>query len=101
MTKANFSLSLDSELKEQAEAVFDRLGLTLPDAIELFLQATVEQQALPLKTSVHALRITPPNCVVLNARQSRQFCNMLESEEFDEPFFRLMKYYESFPNLKR
>ena len=36
------TLQIDSNLKEQAEALFSSLGLTLEEAITLFLKASVQ-----------------------------------------------------------
>ena len=36
-----YTLQIDSSLKEQAEALFSSLGLTLEEAITLFLEATI------------------------------------------------------------
>ena len=41
------TLQIDSNLKEQAEALFSSLGLTLEDAITLFLEASVLQGGIP------------------------------------------------------
>ena len=37
------TLQIDSNLKEQAEALFSSLGLTLEEAITLFLQVSIQQ----------------------------------------------------------
>ena len=41
------TLQIDSSLKEQAEALFSSLGLTLEEAITLFLEASVQQGGIP------------------------------------------------------
>ena len=41
------TLQIDSTLKEQAEALFSSLGLTLEEAITLFLEAFVQQDGIP------------------------------------------------------
>lgn len=41
------TLQIDSTLKEQAEALFSSLGLTLEEAITLFLEAFVQQGGIP------------------------------------------------------
>lgn len=41
------TLQIDSTLKEQAEALFSSLGLTLEEAITLFLEASVQQGGIP------------------------------------------------------
>ena len=41
------TLQIDSELKEQAEALFSSLGMTLEEAITLFLEASVQHGGIP------------------------------------------------------
>ena len=41
------TLQIDSNLKEQAEALFSSLALTLEEAITLFLEASVQHGGLP------------------------------------------------------
>ena len=40
-------LQIDSKLKEQAEALFSSLGLTLEEAITLFLEASIQKGGIP------------------------------------------------------
>lgn len=42
-----FTLQIDSNLKEQAETLFSSLGLTLEEAITLFLEASVQDGGFP------------------------------------------------------
>ena len=41
------TLQIDSNLKEQAETLFSSLGLTLEEAITLFLQVSIQQGGIP------------------------------------------------------
>lgn len=41
------TLQIDSKLKEQAETLFSSLGLTLEEAITLFLEASVLHSGFP------------------------------------------------------
>ena len=41
------TLQIDSELKEQAEALFSSLGMTLEEAITLFFEASVQHGGFP------------------------------------------------------
>ena len=40
-------LQIDCNLKEQAEALFSSLGMTLEEAITLFLEASVQHGGIP------------------------------------------------------
>ena len=42
-----YTLQIDSNLKEQSEVLFSSLGLTLEEAITLFLEASVQHGGLP------------------------------------------------------
>ena len=41
------TLQIDSNLKEQAQALFSSLGMTLEEAISLFLQVSIQQGGIP------------------------------------------------------
>lgn len=43
---------VDSELKEQATSVFDRIGIDIPTAVRMFFKAAVREQRLPFSTDV-------------------------------------------------
>ena len=48
MTKSEIlTLQIDSSLKEQAEALFSSLGLTLEEALTLFLEASILHGGFP------------------------------------------------------
>ena len=42
-----YTLQIESSLKEQVEALFSNLGMTLEEAITLFLEASVLQGGIP------------------------------------------------------
>ncbi len=43
------TITVDREAKEAAEIVCEKLGLTLNDAINLFLKQLITQKAIPFK----------------------------------------------------
>lgn len=49
---ATLNISLDQDLREQADNVFAAIGLTTQDAVRMFLRQAVLKQRLPLETSV-------------------------------------------------
>lgn len=101
MASTQLNMSLDPQMKAAAEAVFNHIGLSLTDAIRMFLRQAIAQQGLPLRTSAAELAFDRFPSIHLNEKQSKQFAVMLESDQFDEPFKKLMAYYDNFPNLKR
>lgn len=48
MTKTNYNIRLDQELKENAFAVFESYGLTPSQAIKLFLTQVAQTNQVPL-----------------------------------------------------
>lgn len=48
MSAVNFNMRLDSQLKAEAEAVLEDYGLSVPQALKLFLNQVVKTHAVPL-----------------------------------------------------
>ena len=49
MATENISLSLDTDVKSQAQNLFDKMGMTLETAINLFLKKSIREQAIPFE----------------------------------------------------
>ncbi len=47
MPKTSMSIRLDSEVKEQAQQVFNYLGMDMTTAINIFLRQAIQYQGLP------------------------------------------------------
>ncbi len=47
MSKTSMSIRLDSEIKEQAQQVFNSLGMDMTTAINIFLRQAIQYQGLP------------------------------------------------------
>ena len=47
MSKTSMSIRLDSEVKEQAQRVFNSLGMDMTTAINIFLRQAIQYQGLP------------------------------------------------------
>ena len=47
MSKTSMSIRLDSEVKEQAQQVFNDLGMDMTTAINIFLRQAIQYQGLP------------------------------------------------------
>ena len=47
MSKTSMSIRLDSEVKEQAQQVFNHLGMDMTTAINIFLRQAIQYQGLP------------------------------------------------------
>ena len=44
---AVLQVRIDSNLKKEAEVLFERLGISLADAVRMFVSQSIEQQGLP------------------------------------------------------
>ena len=47
MSKTSMSIRLDSEVKDQAQQVFNNLGMDMTTAINIFLRQAIQYQGLP------------------------------------------------------
>ena len=52
----NLNIRTDKSIKDQAEMVFNELGLTMTTAINLFLKASIREQGIPF-----SLKLDVPN----------------------------------------
>ncbi|MCL2003242.1 MAG: type II toxin-antitoxin system RelB/DinJ family antitoxin [Oscillospiraceae bacterium] len=50
----NVNIRIDKDLKEQAETVFNELGLTMTSAINVFLRQSLRQGKIPFELSLHS-----------------------------------------------
>lgn len=53
MADALIQVRIDSKLKKHAEIVLLGMGLKTPEAIRMFLQQTINNQALPFQPHAH------------------------------------------------
>lgn len=58
MKTTAFTVQLDRQLKQDAEILFDGLGMTLSDAILLFLRQAVQVQGIPFEIRNHPNKTT-------------------------------------------
>ena len=72
------------ELKTQAEAVFSGMGMSIADAIRIFLQQTVNNGGLPFQPM-----IKQPNAETLSAMQELENGGGERSETIEEMFEKL------------
>lgn len=56
MQTANINIRTDSNLKKKADALYNKLGLTMSTAINMFLKESVRTKSLPL-----SLKLDEPN----------------------------------------
>ncbi len=56
MEKAKTSLTLDKGLREDAQKVFDELGLSFSSAIDIFLRVVVREQGIPFPMTARPMK---------------------------------------------
>ena len=56
MTTTNLNIRIDKDIKDQAELVFNELGLNMTTAINIFLRTAIREQGIPF-----SLKLDVPN----------------------------------------
>ena len=49
MTPVSTSIKIDPQLKKESQALFEKLGITLSTAVNIFLRQSVKEQAIPFR----------------------------------------------------
>ena len=62
MATTNLNIRTDKDIKNQADAIFSELGLTMTTAINMFLRTTIREQGIPFP-----LKVEVPNAVTAAA----------------------------------
>lgn len=57
-------IRIDSDIKEQAEALFCELGLTMSSAVNIFLRSAIRENGIPF-----SLKLSEPNETTLEAAE--------------------------------
>ena len=77
MSKTSMSIHLDSEVKEQAQQVFNHLGMDMTTAINIFLRQAIQYQGLPFDVKIDENRKLLQ--VVTDVEQNRNMSRSFES----------------------
>ena len=67
MSSVNVTFRVDEDIKNQADALFSDLGMSLSTAFNVFLRQSVREQGLPFAVSKHV-----PNAVTLAAMDAAE-----------------------------
>lgn len=62
MTTTNLNIRTDKEIKDQAEKIFNELGLNMTTAVNIFLRTVIREHAIPFK-----LKLEVPNNTTVSA----------------------------------
>ena len=77
MPKTSMSIRMDSEVKEQAQQVFNHLGMDMTTAINIFLRQAIQYQGLPFDVKIDENRKLLQ--VVTDVEQNRNMSRSFES----------------------
>ena len=95
MPAVQINFSMDSQLKLQADAVCSKIGLTLTDALRMFLRQMVAIQGLPLATHIQDL---PPDLPLLKLTPagSKKFWELIDNgdPQTEDRVLRLLQDYK-------
>jgi DNA-damage-inducible protein J len=75
MAVSNINILVDSDVKLQAQQVFESLGLDMSSAVELFLKQTIAKKSIPIKLEA-AKKTRNPGCMA---------GEIWMADDFDEP----------------
>ena len=67
MKSVNVTFRVDEDIKQQADALFSELGMSLSTAFNIFLRQSVREQRLPFMVSKNT-----PNAVTLAAMDAAE-----------------------------
>lgn len=62
MANTSMNIRMDSEVKKQAEAIFNEIGMNMTTAINIFLKQSIRENGIPFE-----LKIAQPNAQTLEA----------------------------------
>ncbi len=85
---SEISMSIDSQLQDQVEHILNTLGLTLPQAILLFLKQIELQQGLPFAVTIPQSVFNTPNSETLAALQEAQDLEQLPTFDTLEELYK-------------
>jgi DNA-damage-inducible protein J len=92
MSTANINIRTDSNIKSQAQQIFETLGLDMTTAINLFLRQTVRERDLPFVLSAKPMSAKSGNALAYGRGSMKG--KMWMSEDFDAPLNDFKEYME-------
>lgn len=71
MTTTNLNIRTDKIIKEQAEEIFNELGLNMTTAINMFLRTAIREHGIPFKLKLDV----PNNTTIAAIEEGRKMLN--------------------------
>jgi len=72
MPTTTISLRIDKKIKEQADSLFDELGLSLSAAINIFLRQSVRRQKIPFEIENTPFKNLPNSQTIQTIKTSKK-----------------------------
>lgn len=85
MELASVNIRMDKHIKKEAEQLFAEMGMTMSNAINVFVRQVVRQQKIPFE--ITAQRVAKPHPVYGSGKGMMQI-----AEDFDAPLDELREY---------
>jgi DNA-damage-inducible protein J len=92
MSIANINIRTDSDIKAQAQQIFETLGLDMTTAINLFLRQTVRERDLPFILSAKPATTRTGNALAYGRGSMKG--RMWMADDFDAPLDDFKEYME-------
>jgi DNA-damage-inducible protein J len=92
MVATNINVRTDSDVKSQAQKIFDELGLDMTTAINLFLRQTVRERDLPFVLSAKPQPVRARGALAYPRGSMKG--RMWVAEDFDAPLPDFAEYME-------
>jgi DNA-damage-inducible protein J len=90
MSIANINIRTDSDIKSQAQQIFETLGLDMTTAINLFLRQTVRERDLPFILSTKSASAKTNNALMYGRGSMKG--KMWVADDFDAPLDDFKEY---------
>lgn len=71
MATTNLNIRTDKAIKDQAEIIFNELGLNMTTAINIFLKAVIRDQGIPFELKLEV----PNDSTVASIEESKKMIN--------------------------
>lgn len=79
ISATNLNIRTDKEIKNQAEEIFNELGLNMTTAINMFLKTVVREYGIPFELKLDVPQETAPEAVLESKRSYNETACLLLS----------------------
>lgn len=75
------TIRIEPEVKKEATAILDELGLSMPSAVNMFLRAMIREGGLPFEMKVAPKELAASVNIADRERESRHFAPTIAAAE--------------------